>query len=322
MPATVHGIHHITAIATDAQRNLDFYSGLLGLRLVKRTVNFDDPGTYHLYFGDAEGRPGTILTFFPWRYARRGARGTGQVTATAFAVPAASLGWWHDRLAASHVVREDPRERMGEEVLAFLDPDGLRLELVATDTAAEGGPWSAGPVPTPHAIRGFHSATLALADAAPTAALLTREMGLRRVAEEGARSRFAAGPAEGVGALVDLVARPGEGRGNVAAGSVHHIAWRVAGDTEQEEARAHLEGLGLHVTPVLDRQYFHSIYFREPGGVLFEIATDPPGFGVDEPVEELGSGLRLPPWLEPHRERIERTLPPLGAGRELSAEGA
>jgi glyoxalase family protein len=322
MTIPIPGIHHVTAIATDAQTNLDFYAGVLGLRLVKKTVNFDDPGTYHLYYGDETGRPGTILTFFPWPFARRGSRGSGQATVTAFSVPEGSLGFWRRRLAAQGIVVEDPHRRFDEEVLTLLDPDGLKLELVAVaDTGGAGPPpWADGPVEARHAVRGFHSVTLVEARSEATAELLTAGMGFRRTAEAGRRVRFeAAAPAADAGGeaesgtRVDVVESPETAPGHVAAGTVHHVAFRVAGDGEQLALRERLLTRGLHVTPVQERHYFRSIYFREPGGVLFEIATDPPGFTVDEPVAELGGALRLPPWLEGHRARIEAELPPLAA---------
>jgi glyoxalase family protein len=311
-----NGIHHVTAIASDAQRNLDFYAGLLGLRLVKQTVNFDDPSVYHFYYGDEVGRPGTLLTFFPIPGARRGRPGTGQATATAFAVPEGSLPYWADRLA--RLAPAGPERRFGEEVLTFYDPDGLRLELVATREAASLPGWSGGPVPAEHAIRAIYGVTLTLEELEPTVRLLTREMGFRLVGQEGNRYRYAVdqgGPSQ----VVDLIAAPGTPRGLVAAGSVHHVAWRAPSDEAQQQVLHQLRQAGYHVTPVQDRQYFHSIYFREPGGVLFEIATDPPGFAIDEPVSALGTSLKLPPWLEPHRAQIRGLLPDIrlpGAGRE------
>ncbi len=316
MSEEILGIHHVTAIATDPRRNLEFYREVLGLRLVKKTVNFDDPGTYHLYFGDELGRPGTILTFFPWPGARRGERGAGQATTVALAVPADALGWWQERLARHGVAVERPRRRLAEEALALLDPDGLRLELVGEAGAGEPPAWE-GPVPGKRAIRGIHSVALTLAEPEASVELLTAGMGLRPAGEGDGRLRFAAAVPAVVGGRVDLLPRPGSAAGRVAAGSVHHVAWRVAGDVEQEGWRRRLVERGLGVTPVLDRTYFHSIYFREPGGVLFEIATDPPGFTIDEPPAELGSALRLPEWLEPHRERIAAALPPL---EEAAAE--
>ncbi|MFP3941752.1 MAG: ring-cleaving dioxygenase [Thermoanaerobaculia bacterium] len=311
MTAPIAGIHHVTAIATDPRRTLDFYTRVLGLRLVKRTVNFDDPGTYHLYFGDDLGRPGTVLTFFPWPLARRGIRGVGQATATAFSVPAGSLGFWQERLRGEGVAVEEPAERFGgEEGFAFQDPDGLKLELVAHEGADERPGWGRGPLPAEHAIRGFHSVTLSEQGYQATAELLTQVLGFRLVAEEGSRSRFEAGDG-GPGARVDVHCAPSAPFGRVAAGSVHHVAWRVADEEAQAAWRERLAARGLNVTPVLDRQYFRSIYFREPGGVLFEIATDRPGFTLDESPDALGEALKLPPWLEPRRAEIEDALPEL-----------
>jgi glyoxalase family protein len=311
----IAGLHHVSAIATDPQQNLELYAGLLGLKLVKRTVNFDDPSTYHLYYGDETGSPGTLMTFFPIPRARRGSRGTGQATTTAFAVPTGSLGWWRDRLAAASVVHEDPAGRLDEEALVFLDGDGLRLELVEDPTARDRAPWSTAagsPVPETHALRGFHSVALTVAQEAPSRRVL-EGMGYRHQTTEGARHRFVAGGAEAdtAGATIDLVVSPGAGDGRGGAGTVHHIAFRAADDTDQLAWRDAVIDLGLQPTEVLDRQYFHSIYFREPGGVLYEIATDPPGMTFDETVPELGTALKLPPWLEGQRRRIEDRLPGL-----------
>lgn len=306
----IAGLHHVTAIATDPRTNLGFYTRVLGLRLVKRTVNFDDPGTYHLYFGDATGTPGTILTFFPHPLARRGRRGVGQVTTTSFAVPGGSLGWWMERFDRHGVPHEDPGQRLEEEVLTFLDPDGLRLELVASAQTGPGEPWADSPVPAEAAVRGFSAVTLSERSYEATARLLTETLGFRPVAEEGHRFRFETG-AGGPGAQIDLLCTPDAPHGHGAAGTVHHLALRAADAEDQKAWREVLVGRGLNPTPVLDRRYFESIYFREPGGVLFEIATDPPGFTFDETVEELGTGLRLPPWLEPRRRPIEDALPEL-----------
>lgn len=310
MSPNTAGIHHVTAIAGDPQQNLDFYEGILGLRLVKRTVNFDDPTTYHLYYGDEMGRPGTILTFFPWPGAPRGRRGTGQVAATAFSVPREATDYWVERLAEHGVHFEGPVERFGERVISFEDPDGLGLELVAHADADELPYWEDGSIPAESAIRGFYGVTLWEEGYERTARLLTDTLGFRPVRDDGSRFRYAA---EGAGpsGLVDVLCLPGGRRGTVAVGTVHHIAWRAANDEEQLEWREEVAALGYNVTPVLNRNYFRSIYFREPGGVLFEIATDPPGFAVDEDVSELGTHLKLPPWLEGRREQIERVLPPL-----------
>ena len=303
-------IHHLTAIAGDPQRNLDFYAGVLGLRLVKLTVNFDDPGSYHLYFGDETGRPGSILTFFPWPDGQRGRQGTGQVGAVSLAIPPASLGWWIERLLRHGIRYEGPTRRFDEQVLAFADPDGLLLELVATPRVAAIRGWSEGPVPGEHAVRGMHGATIWEDGDRGTAEFLTGLMGFHRVGEEGNRLRFASA-ATGAGTVVDLRRVPGFWAGAGGVGTVHHVAFRAASDEAQLEHRARLVSAGVDVTPVVDRQYFHSVYFREPGGVLFEIATDPPGFTLDEPAAELGTSLKLPPMYEPTRERIERTLPPV-----------
>ena len=308
--AHILGIHHITAIAGDPQANLDFYAGVLGLRLVKLTVNYDDPGTYHLYYGDGVGHPGTILTFFPWPNAPQGRRGTGQVTETAFAVPENSIDFWTARLAAHHIEVRGPFERFGDPVISFSDPDGMGLELVATRAALDGRAWQAGPVPLEFAIRGFHSATLSEPDHRETAALLTDSMGFRLVAEQDNRFRYAI-DAGGPAGLVDVLHLPDERPGRVLVGSVHHIAWRTPDDQQQRDWLEELTRLQYGVSPVMDRKYFHSIYYREPGNILFEIATDPPGFSVDEAPEELGSHLVLPPWLEPRRARLEAVLPSL-----------
>jgi glyoxalase family protein len=306
----ISGIHHVTAIASDPQRNLDFYTELLGLRLVKRTVNFDDPGTYHLYFGDEVGSPGSILTFFAWPMAARGSPGVGQVEVTSFSIPEASLTYWEQRLLSAGTPVERSGKRFEEEVLTFADPDGLKLELVAhSEAAATGQGWKDASVPAQHAIRGFYSVTLCEQGYEGTVEVL-EAMGFRRVREKGNRFRFDVGNG-GAGARVDIICASEAPFGNVAAGIVHHVAWRVADDDSQQSWRKRLVDKHLDVTPVIDRCYFHSIYFREPGGVLFELATDPPGFAIDEPVARLGETLKLPSWLEPHRKRIEQVLPPI-----------
>ncbi|MEM9556345.1 MAG: ring-cleaving dioxygenase [Acidobacteriota bacterium] len=308
-PRPMAGIHHVTAIAGDPRRNLDLYAGVLGLRLVKKTVNFDDPSTYHLYYGDAEGSPGSIMTFFPWPGARRGRHGVGQTAATAFAVPVDSIGWWRDRLQASGIA-SDESERFGGPLLTLRDADGLVLELVGSVTGDDPRPPWDRVVPSDHAIRGFDGVTLQEADEEPTAAAL-EVMGFRRLAEDGRRVRFVTGDG-GSGARVDVLVTPDAARGLGGAGTVHHVAFRAVDDADQLAWRSRLARAMLQPTDVKDRNYFHSIYYREPGGVLFELATDPPGFTVDEPLDALGETLRLPPWLEPARARIEAVLPPLG----------
>jgi len=308
------GIHHITAIATDPQRNLDFYTQVLGLRLVKRTVNFDDPGTYHLYFGDRTGRPGTIITFFPWPGTRRGTRGTGQVVATSFAVRVQSIGYWNDRLKKEGVIAVEKFRRFDEEGVRFVDPDGLLLELIASAHLDDVDLNFAGAAPDEFAIRAFHAPTLDVQKAKSTERLLTI-FGFDLIAKEGSRRRFASNQGS-TSARVDIIERPNGQFGNIAAGTVHHIAFRAANEEEQLHWREQITDLGLHVTPVIDRQYFHSIYFREPNGILFEIATDGPGFAIDEAVEQLGRNLKLPKLLEPERKSIEQVLPPIELRRQ------
>jgi glyoxalase family protein len=283
----IPGIHHVTAIASDAQRNLDFYTQALGLRLVKLTVNFDDPGTYHFYFGDEAGRPGSILTFFPWAGATPGRRGSGEAATVSFAVP--SLQGWAERLPPSRT-----GTRFGQDYLSFADPDGMVVELIATGGAGS-------------AITGFHGVTLSESRLEPTRKLLTETFGYELAGQEENRARFVGS----AGNTVDLLVQPDLKRGVQGAGSVHHVAFRAETDEIQKAWLLELAKQGYHTTPVLDRQYFHSIYFREPGGALFEIATDPPGFATDETLEELGTQLKLPPWLEPRRREIESLVPEL-----------
>jgi glyoxalase family protein len=305
---SIAGLHHVTAYASDPQRNLDFYTQILGLRFVKKTVNFDDPGTYHFYFGDDAGSPGTILTFFPWQHAARGIAGAGETTHTAFSVPVGSLDYWGERLTAEGVLVERTGRRFDEEVLTFADPDGMKLELVAHADAGAANPSRFSTVELAHAIRGFFGVTLLERELQATEATL-RLMGFARKAEEGSRVRFEA-PGDALGRRIDVVVQPNAGYGRSGAGTVHHIAFRNVDDAAQLAWRAEIEKQ-LQVTTVQDRTYFHSIYFREPGGVLFEMATDPPGFALDEPVEALGEELRIPEWLEPRRASIERRLQPI-----------
>ncbi len=301
------GIHHVTAIASDPQRNLDFYCGVLGLRLVKLTVNFDDPDAYHLFYGDALGRPGSLLTFFHWPGAPRGRAGTRQVRTVALSIPEGASEFWVQRLQDRGILFE-VHARFGDEVISFSDPDRLRLELVATGDGRE--PFADGPVPAEHSIRGLYGVTLAEDESARTAALLGGPMRLRAVAQSGGRTRFIAEPG-GAGAVVDVESLPGLPPGRVGAGTVHHVAFRAPDETAQEAWREQVVRAGRRVTPVIDRRYFRSAYFREPGGVRFEIATDPPGFTVDEPAAALGTRLMLPPWLESRRPQLEKALPPL-----------
>jgi glyoxalase family protein len=316
------GIHHITAIAGDPQRNLDFYTETLGLRLVKRTVNFDDPGSYHFYFGDNIGSPGTIITFFPWPGARRGARGSAQVTTVSFAIPHDSTAFWKERLRANHVIAEEIAGQFGNETVRFLDPHGLMLQLIASaneepviPSKVEGSRRetfkvaSAGSldVARDDRIGGFAAPTLEVRNLEETEDLLIEILGFEFVAEENNRRRFR-GSGLTASSEIDLVSSEA-GFGQIAVGTVHHIAFRAATDEEQLRVREQLVARGLNVTPVIDRQYFHSIYFREPNGILFEIATDGPGFLIDEPADGLGEALKLPPIYEPNRDEIERVLP-------------
>jgi glyoxalase family protein len=305
------GLHHVTAIASDPQRNLDFYTEVLGLRFVKRTVNFDDPGTYHFYFGDDAGSPGTILTFFPWPHAHRGHAGAGEVTHTAFSVPQGSLDYWEQRLRDKGVLVERTGTRFNgaEEVLTLADPDGMKIELVAHADAPAITPSRYADVPAENALRGFFGVTL-LERTLDSTAKTMKVLGFEPVATDASRTRFVSPSGGSLGNHIDVVVDPKASYGRSGAGSVHHIAYRAKDDATQlawlEEIQKHLQ-----VTPVQDRTYFHSIYFREPGGVLFELATDPPGFGLDEPVETLGEALRIPAWFEPRRATIEARLQPI-----------
>jgi len=323
--SAVLGIHHVTAISSDPQRTLDFYAGVLGLRFVKRTVNFDDPRTYHLYFADEVGTPGSVMTFFPWPGARAGRPGAGQVAVTSFAVPTASLGFWVQRLLAQGVAFEGPRARDGaagaERVLAFRDFDGLLLEIVGSARAEQRPGWGgAGGIPPADALRGFHGVTLWERDADATERLLVDTLGFRPEGRDGEHRRFASGDG-GPGTLVTVRAVGDFPIGAGGAGTVHHVAFRAADDDAQLELRARVIGAGLAPTPVIDRNYFHSVYFREPGTVLFELATDGPGFAIDEPVDALGERLMLPPQYEPRRAEIEAALPPIRVAGVDAFEG-
>lgn len=304
------GLHHVTAVAGNSLKNYDFYTRTLGLRFVKRTVNFDDPSTYHFYYGDETGKPGTILTFFPWEHAAAGRGGVGQTQETAFRVPAGSLGFWTHRLIEKGVPFNAPEKRFGEWVLSFTDPDGMALALVGSADAAEAA-WMTDGIPADHAIRGFHGVTLLIEDASRTGSILSDVFGFAQVGTEGAVTRYrASGAIEG--AVVDIYEAKGFLPGRQGRGSVHHIAFRAKDDAEQADMVWKLiETHGMRPTEQKDRNYFRSVYFREPGGILFEIATDSPGFAVDEPVEELGQLLKLPAFLEASRADIERVLPSL-----------
>ncbi len=304
-----NGIHHVTAIAGPARRNLDFYTRVLGLRLVKKTVNFDDPSTYHFYFGDDAGRPGTILTFFPWEHAAPGRLGIGETQETVFRVPEGALGYWSHRFIEKGVAHQALEKRFGETLLAFKDPDGMRLALAGVPGIENDPGWSDGEIPVEHAIRGFHSVSLLVEKASPTAAILTNVMGFTEIARDEPVVRYRAGDTT-LGGIIDLREAGEFLRGRPGAGTVHHIAFRAAGDSEQLEMVETLtRKFGMRVTEQKDRNYFRSVYFREPGGVLFEIATDDPGFDIDESRDALGRELKLPHFLEPKRPQIEAVLP-------------
>lgn len=304
------GIHHVTAIAGRPERNFEFYTRTLGLRFVKKTVNFDDPGTYHFYYGDEAGSPGTILTFFPWEHAAPGRGGVGQTQTTSFRVPEGSIGFWTQRLVAAGAKHEAPIKRFGECILEFTDPDGMSLALVGVPGVESEPAWATGDIPAEHAIRGFHSVTLMLDQVEPTAAILTGVLGFKEVGRAGPYVRFESEDA--IGGIVEIREAKGFLAGRMGRGSVHHVAFRVKDDAEQAGiARKLSEVHGIDATEQRDRNYFRSIYFREPGGILFEIATDEPGFAIDEPAATLGTDLKLPRFLEPKRKFIEAVLPKL-----------
>ena len=306
----ITGLHHVTAIAGDAQENLDFYVGVLGMRLVKRSVNQDVPGTYHLFYADAEGRPGTDLTFFPWPDLPPGRHGVGLTVEVALAVPVGALAYWAERLARSGAVVGEPTLRFGESVLPMTDPHGLPLALVETAERPGFAPWPESPVLPAHQIRGLHAVRLWERDWSSTAKFLTETLGFAQQGDEDGWRRFVIGTG-GSGRIVDIQELPAQPHGTWGVGSVHHVAWRVPDDATELEVRDGLAAARRHPTEVIDRFWFKSVYFKEPGGALFEVATDGPGFAVDESIETLGERLVLPPWLEAQRSSIEAGLPPL-----------
>jgi glyoxalase family protein len=315
MTTTIHpltpplGLHHVTALASDPVRNAEFYVRVLGLRLVKKTVNFDAPDVYHVYYGNATGEPGTLLTFFPFPDAARGRRGHGELSRVAFSVPADSIDFWINRLEKFGLSFSSPEPRMGNETVTLVDPDGLHLELVFTPESDSKQPWEGGTVPPEHAIRALFGVTMVVSDAKPSLSLL-EVLGFEQGGSAQGQWRYSIGSGKGK-VYLDVSQDPALGAPRQSAGSVHHVAWRVIDENSQKVWREQLAAQGLHVTEIVDRRYFRSMYFREPGGVLFEIATDGPGFLIDESADQLGSSLMLPPWLEGSRERIERALPPL-----------
>lgn len=309
MEKRILGLHHVTAIANKAQRNLDFYTKVLGMRLVKKTVNFDDPGTYHFYFGNETGEAGTILTFFPWEGVGPGRNGSGMATDIAYAVPSGALAFWKARLTAHNIPFEE-QSIFGENLISFKDPDGLQLQLVEPAGTYTRSVWATDDVKDDVALRGFYNVTLTLQRSEATARVLTDILGYELQKQEGNRLRFATDAIDTAN-LIDIVESPAATRGHNAAGTNHHIAFRVKDDQVLMELREKIVSAGFNITPKIDRDYFYSLYFREPGGVLFEIATDNPGFAVDEPLAELGSSLRLPKQYEGMREEIEAILPEL-----------
>lgn len=310
MENKILGLHHITAIAGDAQRNHDFYTKILGLRMIKKTVNFDDPQTYHLYFGDKVGTPGSILTFFPWTRVKQGKKGAGMATEIGYSVPKDSLSFWKKRFEKLDVQHDEISERFGEKFLPFQDPDGLWLNLTEAKHNDDRKGWETATVKSDVAIKGFHTVTLTLKNAKATAAILTEVFGYKLVAEDGNLSRYQTDAVENA-AIVDLLESPNAERGINAGGTNHHVAFRVKNEEELMAVREKIVARGLQITEKINRDYFFSLYFREPGGVLFEIATDNPGFATDETVEQLGSSLRLPQRYESMRDRIEKGLPEL-----------
>lgn len=306
----LNGIHHLTAIASDPARNVAFYTQVLGLRLVKKTVNYDDPSTYHTYFGDDSGVPGTLLTFFPIPNARHGRPGSGQITAFAFQAPQGSLTYWKQRLQQKGVSGISEDNRFGDAVVAFKDPDGFLVELIETAETLPITPPRNADVPAEYALHGFHGLSMSLRDTAPSVKLLTGLMGAVKEKTEGFRTRYRLGQGAQQ-ARIDLLELPDLAPGTNGAGIVHHIAWRTPDNHSQQHCLETLQKEGFNVSPITNRNYFKSIYYREPGGVLYEIATDPPGCTIDEPLETLGQKLMLPPWAEAKRAEIEKALPPL-----------
>jgi glyoxalase family protein len=310
MEDRILGLHHITAIADNAKRNHQFYTDTLGVRFVKKTVNFDDPGTYHFYFGDEHGTPGTILTFFPWEGIGRGQTGTGMATEIGYSVPAGSLDFWTDRFKAKNIVHGPVAERFGELYLPFEDPDGLKLNLIVPKAADSRKAWETAEVKAAQATKGFHSVVLNLRSIGPTANILTDVLGYKFQEQEGNRHRFVT-DAIPEASIIDLIESPKESAGKGGGGTNHHVAFRVENDEVLMNFREKVAKKGLNITPKINRDYFFSLYFREPGGVLFELATNNPGFTVDEPLDQLGQHLKLPVQYESIRADIEKVLPVL-----------
>ncbi len=304
------GIHHITAMASDPKRNYDFYTKILGLRFIKKTVNFDDPSTYHFYFADKVGTPGSVLTFFPHPGLPRGRAGQGQAVEIVFAIPKSALAFWIDRFHQKSIAYQGPEERFDEKIIRITDPDGLMLEFVGVDDLPSDHVWATNEIGADVAIRGFHSTALWVKDHVRTADILTKHLGFKFLEQDGTRYRYTTGLA-GFGQTVDLRSLPDIWRAAPGAGTIHHVAWRVGGDADEDAVRAAITADAYHLTPVIDRDYFHSVYFRESNGILFELATDQPGFAIDEDVETLGQALKLPARYEAQRDAITAALPSL-----------
>ena len=309
MHKDILGLHHVTAISNNAKKNHQFYTDVLGLRMVKKTVNFDDPGTYHFYFGDEHGSPGSIITFFPWEGIGKGLNGAGMATHTGYSVPEGSFEFWKERLAKEGITSSES-EVFGEKVLSFNDPDGMQLQLITPNSVDSRDPWTANDISAEYAIRGFHNVTLTLRSIDATSKVLTEILGYSFVKQEGDLFRFETDTVDTAN-IIDILVDPNAPAGRNAAGTNHHIAFRVKNDDILMEVRKRVVAAGLSITPKIDRDYFFSLYFREPGGVLFEVATDNPGFTVDEPLESLGSALKLPTQHENMRSKIEAVLPKL-----------
>lgn len=312
MSDSIKGLHHITAVSGPPQENFNFYRNTLGLRFTKKTVNFDDPFTYHLYYGNYNAEPGSAVTFFPWRNVPQGSPSTGEATAVDYAIPPDSVSFWTDRLKRLGISFSIETDLFGFDMIRLKDNDGMEIRLVADLKTASNPAKGVGDVPDEHAIRGFFGTTLTLADTGRTGELLA-EMGWELHCKADGVERYKSSPENGLGRYVDLVTNPGLD-GRFGRGSIHHIAFRVPDDAAQKQWREKIASMGFGVTPVKNRDYFRSIYFREAGGVLFEIATDIPGFDADEPFEQLGESLKLPAWLEKHRDEIETRLPELKTG--------
>lgn len=307
---TASGIHHITAIASDPKQNYDFYTQVLGLRFIKKTVNYDDPGTYHFYYGDKTGSPGTILTFFPHPGLPKGRAGTGQAVEIGYTIPKSAFPFWIERFHKLGLAYQGPEKHFDDTVIRVQDPDGLMIELVGVENTDDANLWTTDEIGPDAAIRGFHSITMWVNNQAKTAKILTEQLGFKFIGQDGSRYRYAA-DGDGHGKIVDLRELPGMWKGAPGAGTIHHVAWRVGGDEAEEKVRTALKEAGQRVTEIIDRNYFHSVYFRESNGILFELATDHPGFAIDEPVDTLGEKLMLPPIYEAHRDAITAALPPL-----------